>query len=415
MNSRPILVATLLLAPQLLSAQNPFARTDAYADAAPSAAARSVRSLAAYLARSGKDDLTRARALYRWVTRHIDYDAAELRAGTHGDLSPDAVLRRKLTICEGYSNLVVALGGAMGLKVATVSGWSKGYDYSTGGSFTGRPNHSWNIVRIEGRWRLMDATWGSGYLDDHQRFVRDFQEHYFLTPPDAFVYDHFPEDAHWQLLDRPLTMDEFADLVYLRPMFFQSGFKITGHGHGRIAADDRLTVTLGVTKPVEVAAELVDPASGRKLGREFAFAQVDAAHAEIDAAFPRAGEYIVRVYAKPRGTPGPFAWVLDYRVDAARGAGDAAFPVPFTGFTASGAWLYESLDGALHPGQTYRFRLRVPGATDVIFDNAGHRTALARSGDEFSAELSAPRGETVIYAQFKEGGRYTGLLKYVGR
>jgi hypothetical protein len=409
------LFAPLLFAPSLALAQNNFARTDAFADAAPASAEQSVPALAAYLSRSGRDDLTRSRAVYRWITHHIDYDATGFRSGNYGDLTPEGVLHRRAAVCDGYSHLYQALGVAMGLQVEVVSGWSKGYSYAPGLRLDGRPNHSWNAVRIDGRWRLLDATWGSGYLDERLRFFRDFQEHYFLTSPDAFVFDHFPAESRWQLVDRPLSMEEFTDLVYLRPMFFQAGFRIVSHSHARIMADDRLTVTLGVTQPVDISAQLVDPRTDKPVSGELAFAQVDETHAEISAAFPRSGEYVLRVFAKPRGADGPLGWVLDYRVDASRGTRDAAFPVPYSGFETSHAWLFESLDGTLHPGQTYRFRVRVPGASEVMMDNAGRRMLLARNGDEYSAELVAGRGESVLYAKFGAGDDYLGLLKYVGK
>jgi hypothetical protein len=410
-----VIAAVAVLSVSSLHAQNLYRAADAYADAAPARAEESIPALAAYLARSGRDDLTRTRAVYRWVAQHIEYDAQGFRTGHFGDLSAEAVLRRRVAVCDGYSQLVKALGVAMGLDVEVVRGWSKGYSYAPGMNFSGEPNHSWNAVRIDGRWRLLDATWGSGYLDESLRFFRDFQDHYFLTPPDAFVFDHFPADPRWQLVDRQLTMAEFTDLVYLRPMFFQAGFRVVSHSHARIAADDRVTVTLGVTRPVEVSAELVDPVTNQPVKGEFAFAQVDGVHAEISAAFPHAGEYIIRVFAKARDATGPLGWVLDYRVDAARGARNAAFPSPYRDFSSSGAWLFESLDGVLDVRKSYRFRLRAPGAIEVMVATGARHTLLSRSGDEFSGEMSVPAGETVVYAKYAAGDEYVGLLRYVGR
>jgi hypothetical protein len=121
------------------------------------------------------------------------------------------------------------------------------------------------------------------------------------------------------------------------------------------------------------------------------------------------------VFAKARGAAGPLGWVLDYRVSAARGSRDAAFPVPYSGFAARGAWLMETLSGVLDAGRTYLFRLRAPGALEVILVSGAKRTMLTRSGEEFSGEVSAPAGETVMYAKYAGGGEYQGLLRYVGR
>jgi hypothetical protein len=406
--------AMLAVAARGASAQDRFAATDAYADAAPSSVEQSVPALAAYLARSGPDDLTRTRAVYRWVTRHIDYDVPGFRSGNYGDFTPEAVLRRRLSVCEGYSRLTQALGTAMGLQVEVVKGWSKGYSYASGDRINGPINHSWNAVRIDGRWRLMDPTWGGGYLDERGQYVREFQEHYFLTAPDRFAFDHLPADPRWQLLERPLSMAEFADRVYVRPMFFQTGFSIRSNPHARIATGDRVTVTLGVSQPVAMIAEVVDPLTDRPLTGEHAFVQVNDVQAEIRAAFPRAGDYVIRLFAKSRGAPGDLEWILDYRVKASRGTNDATFPEAYRSFGTSGAWLLDTPGGVLDVGRTYHFRLRAPGAVDVMLVSGGQRTTLARAGDEFSADVSAQPGEAVIYAKYGAASGYLGLLKYVG-
>jgi transglutaminase/protease-like cytokinesis protein 3 len=303
----------------------------------------------------------------------------------------------------------------MGLRIQVVSGWSKGYGYTSGQRFEGPTNHAWNAVLINGQWRLMDPTWGAGYLDQQMQFVRRFQEHYFLTAPDAFVFDHLPQDSRWQLLQRPLSGDEYADLVYLRPMFFVAGFRIGSHPRARVAADDRVTVTLGVTQPVQMMARVVDPATDRPLEGDYAFGQVNDTTAEVHAAFPRPGDYVLRLFAKARGAEGSLQWVLDYRVQVSRGASDAAFPMAYTGFGETGAWLLEPFSGVLQAGRTYRFRLRAPGALDVAVVAGGHWTHLAREGEEFTGEVPAVAGDVVVYARYDPTSNFTGLLRYTGR
>jgi hypothetical protein len=419
----PLLVASVVLTGLLPAQTAPpagpragrFAAADAHADAAPATVEQSVPALAAYLAQAGSDDLTRARALYRWVAGHIDYDAIGFRSNNYGDVSPEGVLRRRASVCEGYARLTEALGAAMGLQVEVVSGWSKGYGYTTGQRFDGPTNHAWNAVRIEGQWRLMDPTWGAGYLDQRMQFVRRFQEHYFLTAPDAFVFDHLPQDPRWQLLERPVAAVEYADLAYLRPMFFLAGFGIGSHPRARIAAGERVTVTLSVTQPVEIKALVVDPATDRPLEGEFAFAQVHDGVAEVRATFPRAGDYLLRLFAKPRGAESTLQWVLDYRVQASQGASDATFPMAYGRFATSGALLLEPLSGVLQAGRTYPFRLRAPGAIDVAVFAHGQWTHLTRNGEEFTADVPAVAGDIFVYAKYDPASDFAGLLKYVGR
>jgi len=421
-------IAPLALAlPAALAAQLPpatapggqpagrFAAVDSLADAAPAEAERSVPELAAYLARAGSDETAKARALYRWIAGHVDYDVRSFLAGGGGDVSPEAVLRSRISVCEGYARLAEALGTAMGLEVRVVPGWSKGYGYTSGQRFEGPTNHAWNVIRIGGRWRLMDATWGAGYLDEHRQFVRHFQEYYFLTAPESFVFDHLPQDAQWQLLDRPVSASEYADLVYLRPMFFVAGLRVESHPRARIAVAERAQVTLGVTRPVQIAAAVVEAASDRPLEGNLTFVQVSGADARIDAVFPRPGDYVLRVFAKPLGEQGPLGWVLDYRVQVAQGAGDAAFPLAYESFGSRGVTLLEPRSGVLQAGRIYRFRLRAPGALDVAVEVGGQWTHLVASGDEFAGAVRVPAGAIVVYARYEPEGGFTGLLRYGGR
>jgi len=408
--------------PALAAAASPgapagrLAAADALADSAPAAAEQSVASLAAYLSQAGSDDLARARALYRWVTGHIAYDVRGFRSGSYGDLSPDGVLRSRSSVCEGYARLSEALGTAMGLEIRVVSGWSKGYGYTTGQRFDGPTNHAWNAVRVGGRWRLMDATWGAGYLDQNMQFVRRFQEHYFLTAPEEFVFDHLPQDPEWQLLERPVTAAQYEDLVHLRPPFFLSGLRIGSHSSARFAADGRATVTLGVTRPVQLMARVVSVATDRPLEGELTFVQVGATEARIDAVFPGAGDYLLRVFAKPLGAQGQLNWALDYRVQSTAGSPDAAFPLAYGAFGERGATLVEPLSGVLQAGRSHRFRLRVPGALDVAVVAGGQWTHLVLSGEEYAADVSVPAaGDVTVYAKYDPTSQFTGLLRYSAR
>jgi hypothetical protein len=391
-----------------------FAAADAHADSAPIAATVSVRSLAAYLARAGSDEATRARAVYRWIVRHVDYDVAGFLAGRPGDVSPEAVLARRTAVCDGYAQLTAALGSAMGLRVAVIRGWSKGYGYTPGLAFSGETNHAWNAVSIDGQWRLLDATWGAGHLNEQLQFVRQQQDHYFLTRPDAFVYDHLPSDPKWQLLERPLSGQEYGELAYLRPGFFRAGLAVRSHPTTRIASDGRVRVTFGFTDPVSTWVTVTDTA-GRRLDGNWAMAQVEGPELAVHAAFPAPGAYLLRIFARPRARPGNPEWALDYGIDAAAGHPDLALATVYDLLNSVGGRLFEPLDGVLRVGRAYRFRLRVPGALDVAVVANGAWTHLARAGEEFTGELSAVRGDINVFAKFSEGDQYQALVAYVGR
>ena len=202
----------------------------------------SVEGLAAALTRPARNDEEKARAIFRWIAAHIAYDQGGRLSGRFGDTSPEAVLRRRESVCAGYARLFEALARAAGLQVVRISGHSKGAGYRLGGEAT-ETNHDWNTVYLQGRWRLLDVTWGTGALLG-DRWERRFTEHYFLTPPEEFIYDHFPDNPKWQLLARPLTRAQYCELAALRPAFFEHGLRVESHPNLRLTAEEAAEIPL---------------------------------------------------------------------------------------------------------------------------------------------------------------------------
>ena len=56
------------------------------------------------------------------------------------------------------------------------------------------------LFYMQGYQEVDDAPIGLTYIVD---------EYYFLTDPEEFIYNHFPDEEHWQLLVRPVTKLEF--------------------------------------------------------------------------------------------------------------------------------------------------------------------------------------------------------------
>jgi hypothetical protein len=229
------------------------------------------------------------------------------------------------------------------------------------------------------------------------------------------VFDHLPQDPRWQLLERPISATEYTELAYLRPMFFLAGFRIGSHERARIAAEERVTVTLGVTRRVHMAAQVLDAATDREVEGNWAFIQVNTDEAQIHAAFPRRGDYVLRVFAKPMDAEGTLRWVLDYRIEASRGAPTREFPTAFGQFGTSGSWLVEPLSGVLEAGRTYRFRLRTTGALEVAAVASGEWTHFTQDGEDWIADVTAAPGTITVFAKYDADEQFQGLLQYSGR
>lgn len=201
-----------------------YHRPDSVALAVPAHAATSVDSIAHYLGRGLATPEEKARAIYRWVTENIDYDVRAFYGNRMAIplQTPENVLRRRRAICDGYSGLVWALGQRMGLEMSVVEGWAKGGGRDPRDA-PRRGRHSWNAVRIDGEWRLIDATWGAGDLigRDFVRRVRDF---FFFADPEKLSFSHLPRDPLWQLLEAPLSTAQFDRQVMPSRDFWELGW-----------------------------------------------------------------------------------------------------------------------------------------------------------------------------------------------
>jgi len=369
----------------------PFADIDAYALAAPDTVAQDIPTLATYLAHPAKTDREKARVIFRWMSEHIRYDTDAFFSGKIPDMSAPAVLQRGSGVCEGYAALFEQLGKAMGLEVVIIHGFAKGYNFAAGSAVQPGNNHAWNAVRCAGAWQLVDVTWGSGYVDEKWQFVKKLCEHYFCTPPAMMIYDHFPEDQTWQLLTPPVTREAFTRYVFLRPTFFQCGLSLLSHSDTVITTESTVTVRLGAPTTTQLFARVVQ--QEQTLPDTLTFVQREGAELVVRALFPRAGDYLLRVFAKPASTPGAFNWALDYQVKVKTGVGaDAGFPKIYSGFLQGGLVLVAPFTGTLPAGTPVTFTFTAPDADTILLTNGAQRIAFTKKDTTFSGVLTPTPG-----------------------
>lgn len=160
----------------------------------------------------------RFRAIYFWVCHNIrgNYDLMYKNERTRKRLkkTPEALLiwnnqfkkevftrmlQKKETLCTGYAYLIKELSNLAGLECEIIYG----YDESNNIKFDAldAPNHSWNAIKLNGKWYLCDATWSSGFIDMSTfLFEFNFENDYFLMEPSEFLKSHRPVEEKWMLL-----------------------------------------------------------------------------------------------------------------------------------------------------------------------------------------------------------------------
>ena len=212
------------------SVQKPFSdysfdRLDRHALAAPDNLKRHPQKLVEYLIEPTDNDLEKVRVIYRWITDNIEYDTEAFFNGTQTEKSAGSVLTEGKAVCNGYSKTFEYLAKFAQLEVVSISGYGKGYGYKQGDSVD-TMNHDWNAVKIDGKWYLLDTTWASGATRPNRIWNKRLDDSYFLTPPAIMALSHLPIDDQWQLLESPISKEDFQKFPDIKPTLFELGFDV---------------------------------------------------------------------------------------------------------------------------------------------------------------------------------------------
>ena len=175
--------------------------------------------LSASLAAHARTNNEKARLLFAWLVYHVAYDTEATQVGARQpSCTPAAVLRNRRAVCQGYADRFIAVARQMKLPAQTVIGFGRT-------SRTGMPpatNYAWNVYRANGRWHLVDATWGAGSVGDY-RFGQRSSPFWFDAAPTKFIFSRLPEDSARQLMPRALGRAEFNQLPFTPEALLQLG------------------------------------------------------------------------------------------------------------------------------------------------------------------------------------------------
>lgn len=284
----------------LVASSDIFKHVDENAKNTPEAVCLSVDKLTAHLCSVANSDLEKVRAFYVWVCNNISY-VYDRDKSLSDKLRFDAVS----TLRQGqgsFVNLMVALCKETGIPVVTIPGCSKGLRHQPDKQFTiGERNHSWNAVYINGEWRFMDCTWGSGFLDNSGKFRRQFDEFWFLTDPEIFVYDHFPAHEAWQLLEEPISIEEFNKKPSLTEKSKELGFKLISHREPIIHFDNEVSISFSTeTFPLSNITSDLSITDGKEINQHRCMKRLDEKSFEIRVVPPKTGEYKLALYGKAK-------------------------------------------------------------------------------------------------------------------
>lgn len=377
--------------------QRDYTQIDQHALAAGDQATRTLDGLVAYLVETARDDADKARAIFRWITENIEYDAAGFFSGQYGDLSAEGVLKRRKAVCSGYAELFSRMAKLAGLEVISIRGYVKDVLHQNGEPFADT-NHDWSAVRLAGQWYLLEPTWGAGGLDDTGQFKKHFSERYFLVDPGQLAYTHFAADPRWHVADTP-SLAVFNAQIRPYEAYHRYGVEARETRQQLTAQCASQTLTFNTPGNVYLRASL--ERDGHVLSQQ-ALLQRHGNDNQLLVAAPAAGNYTLRLYAKEANAPGHvFEQVVHYTLQFPAGSA-FQFPVDYVTFREHGGTLQTPLAGTLSLGALTHFSLDLPGAVEIaVARDAEHWIKLDKRGDHFEGDVEIA-GATTVYAKFDD-------------
>lgn len=133
-------------------------------------------------------DYDKERALYGWLVSNVDYD------WDHQDptatMDPDSAapyggLVNRRAICLGFATAFQLLMDMAGVECITV----------VGAAFQSREDHAWNMVRLNGQWYCVDATWDMGLPNPDWWSYFNVTSQHMADTDHQWDYESVPEAA----------------------------------------------------------------------------------------------------------------------------------------------------------------------------------------------------------------------------
>ena len=201
------------------------------------------------------DPAEKIKLIHDWIAHTISYDTQAFFSGRIGDTSPEAVLKTRRSVCDGYSRLFERMCALAGIETAFIIGVSKGYGYETSGTLGA---HAWNAVHLNGKWYLFDTTWDAGYVEG-RNFIKRYSTAYLFGTPEEFILDHFPDKIIHQFISQAVTLEEFEKFPVLSGLFRHLGLELLTPIVSGIRISSPYSFELRVPEDVHILASVMAP------------------------------------------------------------------------------------------------------------------------------------------------------------
>ena len=188
---------------------------------------------------------------------------------------------------------------------------------------------------------------------------------YLFAEPRQFLHTHFPALAKWQLLDRPLSAEQFAALPLLQGRFFESGLRLATPLQRLQSVGESVQFSIAAPEDVLLLAGLVEPGkTGRERLEGRTLLRRGRKEINVLVTFPSAGHWGVELYTKSREEQGLYWQAATLEFEASAGT---AWTLAETYSSDEGidSFLEGPVYVPLTAGKEQDFKIRVRNAENV--------------------------------------------------
>lgn len=199
----------------------------------PDSSTNTTTSIANYINQNFNSQSDKSRAVFIWVASNIQYDIANMFAidfYQKKDQIISKTLRTRKGVCMHYAEVFTEIANKVGLKAYYVTGYTKQNE------FVEYISHAWCVAFVDTSWCLFDPTWGSGVIFN-KKFIRKINNDFYRSKPEKLIKTHMPFDPMWQLLNYPVSSEDFYEGNY------NSKNKVYFNFADSIAKHEKLTET----------------------------------------------------------------------------------------------------------------------------------------------------------------------------
>ena len=184
--------------------------------------------------------------IFKWISQNIEVDCDNYSGKLQTALTTYNSGKGGFV---GISNLFLTMCLRLNIHSELVNGLVKSMKNSDG-TIVSVEEHVWNLLIINDTYYLVNPTLGAGTCDGKE-YIKRYNMFYFATKPEYFIRTHYPILPDYQLLDNPISYDEFKSMAFLRHYFYYNGFETVKPDNNTISLKDDSTLNLTYDKSNE--------------------------------------------------------------------------------------------------------------------------------------------------------------------